>query len=660
MDRLREFLETDQTKELQKNVNSSLDNELDSEVEVYSFSIEEALQTAAEAMGTSIVNLEYEILEKGTTGFLGLGKKPYRILVKKVGVIGEREEVADLDIDMFAPAGEISANQDGTSKVVIRKAGVMVRITPPKGHGHSVTFDDVQSKLMRKEVMKFDAQAIQKEIKNPNGEWFRVADYIPSPHDSTFQIQISPDEMKGFITINKPEKFGRVLEPEEVVSGLKGKSVFYGIKEQVIRDSIENELYGMPILIAEGDMPIEGKDAEIKYHFKTSTDDIKFAVADDGSIDFHKLDVVQSVVVGQVLATKLPAERGKVGKTVTGRVIPSRDGRDLKLLAGKNSHLSDDQMQVIADINGQVVFKNGRINVEPVLEIQGDVDLNSGDINFPGNVIIFGSVNDTFKVYSGGNIEIKGNIGKAEVVAEGNIVVRQGIQGKDEAKITCGGDMYSKFVERANLRIEGDVLIPEVLLHSQVDCKGSIICAGGKRSQIAGGKVRALREINAKYLGAEAYTETVLEAGIDPEAEEKLIEANQRKDEINKEMPELQKQLNNLTMLMASGPLPPEKEEKFNLLSAKSQDFNEEKNAIEEQIEEIHNYLETLGKDAKISASKITYPGVKVKIKTTLLMVKTEYKFVTFLKEGANIKIVPYEKPKEMEEKLKTMTKRKR
>lgn len=658
MDRLRELLEVDQNKEMNFSTRSTLAANMETEIEVYAFSIEEALQTAAEEMMTSIVNLHYEILEKGASGFFGIGKKPYRILIKKVGDVGEPGTGDEFGLDFSMPS-EIIANMDGTFKLLVKKSGVMFKVNPPKGSGKPAAYEAVEQKILRKELQNFDQNAVKRELQKMSGKWVKIAEYIPSPYDSTFQIQVSPDEMKAFITINKPDKFGRVLETEEIVAGLKSKNAFYGIKESVIGESIENELYSLPILVAEGDIPVEGKDADIKYHFKTSTDDIKFATEADGTVDFHKLDIFQSVVVGQVLASKALPTRGKAGKTVTGRVIPARDGRDLKLLPGKNCHISEDGLQIISDINGQVVFKNGRINVEPILEITGDVDLTTGDINFPGNVIIFGNVKDTFKVYSGGNIEVKGNIEKAEVVAEGNIVVRQGIQGKDEARITCGGDIFARFIERANLNVGNDAIITEVLLHSNVDCKGSIICTGGKRSQVAGGTVRALREINAKFLGAEAYTETTLEVGIDPEIEDKLLEANKRREEINKQMPEITKQLNNLSMMMATGPLPPDKEQQFNDLSIKNMEFREELDSIEEQVTEIHKYLEELGKDAKISASKITFPGVKVKIKNAILIVKSEYKFVTFFKEGPNIKIVPYEKPKELEEKLAGLTKRK-
>ena len=630
-----------------------------SEVEVYAFSIEDALKSAADAMKTSIVNLEYEILERGSGGFLGFGKKPHRILVKmseQVSLDGEFIKTGEEEV----PFEEIivNPNQDGRFKVFVTREGIFLRVEAPKGTGKYVQYNEINGHLTSRDMTKFNENLVKREAENPSGKNVRIGDYVPSSFDSRFQLQTFPDEMKVFVSFTKPERYGRVVDSDEIMANLKQRGIVYGIKDKAVGEAIENELYNMPILIAEGDMPVEGKDATLKYHFKTDKDEVKFEVGADGNVDFHKLDIVQSVVVGQVLATKQPAEKGRAGKTVTGRVIPARDGKDLKISAGANTHLSPDGLQIIADINGQVIFKNNRIQVDPVFEVSGDVDLSTGDINFPGNVIIYGNVNDTFKVYSGANIEIKVNIGKANVVAEGNIIVRQGIQGKDEAKIVCAGDLYAKFIERANVKADGYVIVSEVILHSNIECRKKVLCHGGKRSQIAGGRVRALYEINAKFLGAEAYTETLVEAGIDPTAENRIAELIKRKDEINKEWPEIKQQVANLTMMLGRGVMPPDKQNQFNILTMKNNEFKQEMESMEEQMRQLQEYIEGLGKDAKISCSKTVYPGVKIKIKSEILRVKNYYKFVTFFRKSDNIKIAPYEKAKEMEEKAKETTKK--
>jgi uncharacterized protein len=625
-----------------------------SEVEVYAFSIEEALKSAADAMKTSIVNLEYEILERGSGGFLGFGKKPHRILVKMSEHVSlDGEFIKSGDDDMPFEEIVVNPNQDGRFKVFVTREGVFLRVDAPKGTGKYAQFQDIQNHLNSRDITKYNENSVKREAENPSGKNVKIGDYFPSSFDSRFQLQTFPDEMKVFVSFTKPERYGRVVDSDEVMAALKQKSIIFGIKTNAVSEAIENELFNMPIMIAEGDTPIEGKDAQLKYHFKTDKDDVKFEVGADGNVDFHKLDIVQSVVVGQVLATKVPPEKGRAGKTTTGRVIPARDGKDLKITAGPNTHLSPDGLQIIADINGQVFFKNNRIQVDPVFEVSGDVDLNTGDINFPGNVIIYGNVNDTFKVYSGANIEIKGNIGKASVVAEGNIIVRQGIQGKDEANVVCAGDLYAKFIERAKIKADGYVIVSEAILHSQVDCRKKVLVHGGKRSQIAGGRVRALYEINAKLLGADSYTETQIEAGIDPTAENRISEIIKRKDEINKEWPMIKQEVANLTMMLGRGLMPPDKQNQFNMLTMKNNEFKQEMDSMDDQLRQLQEYLEGLGKDAKISCSKTVYPGVKIKIKSEILLVKNDYKFVTFFREGGNIKIAPYEKAKEMEDKVK-------
>ena len=52
-------------------------------VEVTGRTLNEAIDSALLKLGTTIDELEYEILEEGTKGFLGIGAKPYKIKAKK-------------------------------------------------------------------------------------------------------------------------------------------------------------------------------------------------------------------------------------------------------------------------------------------------------------------------------------------------------------------------------------------------------------------------------------------------------------------------------------------------------------------------------------------------------------------------------------------------
>ncbi len=58
----------------------NIDKELHS-VEVHADTIDEALADAAVQLDTKTNTLQYKILEKGSDGFLGLGKKPWKLKI---------------------------------------------------------------------------------------------------------------------------------------------------------------------------------------------------------------------------------------------------------------------------------------------------------------------------------------------------------------------------------------------------------------------------------------------------------------------------------------------------------------------------------------------------------------------------------------------------
>ena len=56
----------------------SIDKELHF-VNVHADTIEEALNDASVQLDTKVANLEYEVIERGSSGILGIGKKPWKL-----------------------------------------------------------------------------------------------------------------------------------------------------------------------------------------------------------------------------------------------------------------------------------------------------------------------------------------------------------------------------------------------------------------------------------------------------------------------------------------------------------------------------------------------------------------------------------------------------
>ena len=72
-------------------------------------------------------------------------------------------------------------------------------------------------------------------------------------------------------------------------------------------------LYCTPIVLAKGIPVVEGKSAVIKYNFSTKLES-KPKVLEDGTVDFHNLDIINHVNEGDVLAVMEPMVEGTPGK----------------------------------------------------------------------------------------------------------------------------------------------------------------------------------------------------------------------------------------------------------------------------------------------------------------------------------------------------------
>lgn len=634
----------------------SLLDEIDSqeessnELEVVAFSVKEALEIASREFNTEVFNLEYEIIEVGNNGFLGIGRKPYRILVRKIG---------DLSLGIVdKPSSEEILSIDGKYSIVHTDEGIFLKVIPPQGKGHPVSYEEVINDLRNRGFTNFDENRIRNEVINPSGKPILVGPPMPTDpnENSSPRVEVLPDETKAFLTLSRPSPRGKLPSVNEILKLLKMEGVVHGINQENIERAIFEGIFDVPVEVATWTPPEPGKDAKINYYVNIESKKISFGESE--TVDFHKVINIENVVKGQVLASKTPPTKGIPGKTVRGKIIPTTDGKDVSLqsLAGNNVEVSADGLELIAKEQGQVVFKQNKIHIEKVLEILSDVSTETGDIEFIGNVVIRGSVRDTFKVKAGGNVDIFGTVEKAEIIAEGNVIVRTGIQGKGEGKIVAGGDVISKFIERANVKAGGNVIALEYILHSNITSKSRVFCFGRKAS-IAGGNVKALYEISAKQLGAESWVETLLEVGSDPDLQEKHDELLRRKELLNTKITDLKKEILVFQQMIQNlGSLPPEKQERFTQMSMMLKEYSQEIENIENELKAIREQLDSAVVEARVSAYGICYPNVKIKIKDALHTCKDQYKFVTFKREGRSIIIVPYEESQEMREKKKEVT----
>ena len=87
---------------------------------------------------------------------------------------------------------------------------------------------------------------------------------------------------------------------------------------------------------------------------------------------------------------------------------------------------------------------------------------------------VAGNVEDGFSVKASGKIEVHGTVGKAEIDAEGDIIVNQGITGRNEAKIRAGRSLWSRFIENATVSAGELIIVSDGIMNSNVSSKKKI------------------------------------------------------------------------------------------------------------------------------------------------------------------------------------------
>ncbi|MBQ6056327.1 MAG: FapA family protein [Treponema sp.] len=619
-------------------------------VEVRADTLEEALADAAVQLGTKVANLEYEVREKGFEGFLGLAKKPWTIVVyqnaETVAKIAKEKEISLFGNEELAEE-EIHTDKDGEYFIHRFGSELHLKINPPVGNGKPVDADEIIADLKRPDTKDLDEKQIRHFAETGTGGVYEViGTYTHEPaNDALFVIDISNDEMKATCTINAPSLGGADISHEMIERALKTQGVVAGISDEKIEALVDRPVYNVPVVVAEAVQPIDGRDAYIAYNFETDRSKIRAKEAANGQVNFKELNLIQNVVQGQPLAQKMLAERGRSGKTLFGRYLEAKNGKDINLPLGKNVTVDSDGRTILAAMDGQVLLINDKINVEPIMEVDG-VNIKTGNITFLGTVVVNGNVEDGFDVKASGNIEVNGAVGASHLESDGDIIVSQGIVGRDEGEIICGGSLWAKFIQNTKVTVQENVIVNDSIMNSEVSAQRRIILQG-KRAQITGGHLFATETVLAKNIGsAGGGTETVIEVGVDPKAKHRLAELLEMQGNNLKELEELELNLQTLeNQKKIRKNLPKDKEENLKKLVARKAEIKKENEEFNTEITSIQAHLRELKNIGKVYASGTVYTGVKIYVRDEKDEVRADVKSVTFYYEEGFVRRGKYVQP---------------
>ena len=430
--------------------------------------------------------------------------------------------------------------------------------------------------------------------------------------DAQIELKIADNRMKVIANYSPPVGIGMELSVDDVIEKLTDLGVTTGISRDNISSICTSERPMRNIIVASGIPPKQGENAHIVPYFDMNVRR-KAVEREDGSVDFHDLGEINSARAGQELYRKVPPTIGEPGCDVMGNELSGLPGRDLNLVLGQGTEVDTSDPNLIrARIDGEIIVKKGVVQISSVHKVDGDIDFSTGNVTFNGTIKINGTVKSGFKVVAEGDVEINGNVEDAEILGGNDVIVHGGYTGNGEGNIKAGRDVILKFIENQRVEAGRDIILNGSSYHSTM-LAGRSVLSQGSQSVIVGGQCEAKISIQARKLGSEAATITILKVGIDPRIAEQLHLVDEEIALTTESQEKLEKSVVFLyrQKIDNNNQLPPEKMKLLDQLEKTKKAIPEKLKMLETKKETLLSKQEELDK-AYASADSAVYPKVQV------------------------------------------------
>ena len=428
-----------------------------------------------------------------------------------------------------------------------------------------------------------------------------------------YTLKVSKERLEAVIL---PRQADSVIDPKEIDikrlhDEMRAAGVIFGLLEHPVVWS--DGAY----CVAQGVVAVNGENARIKSYVKpgmAQRPDVGDPIKEN--VDFHELGAVVNVPKDKLLLEKVPLTLGRPGRTVTNEVLNAKPGKDIAMKAGAGIIMSEDGCKGVSAVEGKFVLVDGKAAVMVEHTVNGDIDLNVGNISFVGQrLTITGTVQPGFKVKCKGDIVIgQGMQYSGEITAGGNLEVKAGLMGHDIV-IKCWGNIQANFLDNVGrVEVKGDLVVAESMLQVHAMVGGNIRVVSGQ-GVLAGGHYIVGGSVYAKELGSSDEVMTELSVGVNPALDEKKEKLEKEKELWSGRMNEL---IRNTTGLKAmqkekGAEFPPEQ-------AALLKKYNQMLPQVMERVNQLTEAADALEAEIEQCASESIYvygllhPGAKISI----------------------------------------------
>ncbi|MBN1906838.1 MAG: DUF342 domain-containing protein [Deltaproteobacteria bacterium] len=441
-------------------------------------------------------------------------------------------------------------------------------------------------------------------------------------------LEISEDRLSASIMLYSPSSKKRFITGEQIREIIERAGIRFGITLDEVEGFLSSDgkkaFPPKKIIVAKGIATVHGEDAKISIKFSRDKE-AGHLDSDTGRMDFREQSFIHNVKKDDLLAEKIPLTAGADGKNIFGEIIPATPGKDCKLLFGTNVILSPDGRTLISGMDGMVAIQEGnRISVTQSHEIQGDIDMNTGNLTMDGSLVIKGWVSSGFSARASGEIHIGKGVEQATVDAGAGLFIHGGIVGGDNANITSGGGLTAFFIENTKVLTKGDIHIRDDIRNSIVSSGGVIDATSGK-GRLIGGTVAALKEIKANEAGSPAGVKTNIIVGINPEQAETKEKITQRLEDFKHQMAKIDIILVRFKNKNGDAGIPKEMRFKLDKLIKQRRSIVQMEAKLNDYMAELHKKeMDEESHSPSLTINRMVFAGTRVTIKGSFMDVEND------------------------------------
>ncbi|MEA3296848.1 MAG: FapA family protein [candidate division Zixibacteria bacterium] len=455
------------------------------------------------------------------------------------------------------------------------------------------------------------------------------------------RVTVSKDKLTAMLVINRPEAHEPEITLEEIMADLEGANIVHGIDKVLVTKCLEDKVYDTPIKVATGTPPKKGTDTSFEYLFQT-TDRYQPQEGEDGRIDYRDMKYILNTTKDTVLVRMTSPTEGVPGKSVTGMDVRAAGGRNIPFESGENTRVSENGEELIANVDGAIIFSHGKVSVKDVLTIRGDVDYKVGNIDAVGSVKVAGNVFAGFIIKVGGDLEINGNVEDCTIKTNGNILVKGGFFGNGDGVMEAGGDITLKYAQGQRISAGNDLIVGGELVNCHATAKRNILVEG-KKGTIVGGEVSAGNEIRTTVAGSDAGTATVLAVAYNAKLMRQYQDVIHERDRLKADYKRVKESLTSLYRLQMDGKLNAAQSVILKKLEEFAKDVPSAQETLEVNKKELENKIAQL-KDAKIIVEGSLFPGVQIHVGVLVREIMEELKTCKLTGDGHKVVLSKFDR----------------